>query len=395
MTNTKQTLGKVPFIIFLGLISSGGPIATDIFLPSLPEMPAYFGVSAAAANLILTAYFFSQAVGILLVGPFSDRHGRKKPLGACLAMYIIGGLICALGNSVWVVIAARVLAGFGGGGLMALSMALVKECFDGETRQNSLLAVSAITTCAPLVAPLLGAAILAFADWRGTFTAQAIIGLAALPFYLRINETLAPEDRTTGSALSTFKGMGSMLKSGPLMLMVITTSLCALGVLAYVTSASYIYIDLFQLPQIGYSIFFSINALMGVVFTVLAPKVLKKVSAQNLVTASYILTTLGGLTCFFVGGLSPFVFLGCTLLIVSINGATRPVAVNLALDMHDGDTGSLSSLINFTFTMMGCLGSLLISLPWPNYIFGLGVMAATASGVALVLWTIMRKAKHI
>lgn len=390
-----QTMGKIPFIIFLALISSGGPIANDVFLPALPDMPQALGEPVAIVNLILTAYFFAQAIGMLLIGPFADRYGRKKPVGLCLMLYILGSSVCAFSSNVWIIIGARVVQGFGGGAMVSLATALVKDCFDGEDRQNALIAIQAITSVAPLAAPILGSFLLMFTDWRGTFIAQALIGLCALPLYLRTQETLQKDQTTKSGTLSIFKGFGSILKNTPLVFFILGASLAGATMLAYVTAASYIYIDFFQLPKMGYSLFFSANAAIGVLLTMLVPKILKKVSQKRLVGATFCITPFISAAFLFSADVSPYVFSFYIIFLVSMVGAVRPVAVNLIMGMHDGDTGSLASLINFAFAMLGCLGSLLISQPWPTYIVGVGVISLVAALGSLIIWLGLTKKGRI
>lgn len=395
MTVKKQRMAKAPFVFFLALISSGAPIATDLYLPALPDMPQALGQPISIVNLTLTAYFFAQAIGMLLFGPLSDRYGRKRPVGMGILFYIAGSLLCAFSNSVWTIIAARALQGFGGGGMVSLATALVKDCFEGRDRQNALVAIQAIGSLAPLIAPVAGSALLMVTDWRGTFVAQSLIGICSLPFFARLQETVPSEERATGSICCAFRGFGGILKDAPLTALLVGAGLTSTIMMAYITSASYVYVDFFGLTKMQYSLFFALNAAMGTVGALLIPVALKRTTPKRLLSIIFTVIPLASVLHLFVASASPFVFVFCTILIVPLAMATRPVAVNILMGMHEGDTGTLSSLINFAFAMMGCAGSLLTSLPWPSYVMAVGGIALGASLITLIIWLFVKKEQRV
>ncbi len=391
----KQSLGKAPFIVFLALISSGAPIATDLYLPALPDMPAALGEPISTVNLTLTAYFLFQALGTLIIGSLSDRYGRKRPLGWGLALFIGGGTLCALAQNVWLMIAARALQGFGGGGLVSLATALTKDCFEGKERQNALVIIQAIGSGAPLVAPVLGSGLLLFTDWRGTFAAQVVIGLCALPCFVQLKETVPPEERIANNPLALFSGFRSILRDRPVAAFLLGSGLSSVMLMAYVTSASYVYIDFFGLSKIEYSFFFAFNSATGVIGALMVPFVLRYVTRKKLLTIIFSILPLASVMHLLVAESSPFVFMACIIVLVSLTMSVRPVSINILMGMHDGDTGALSSLINFSFSLFGCVGSLAISQAWPSYIIGVGVISLFVSLGSLIIWLILVKTQCI
>ena len=385
-----QKMSTVGFIALLGLLSSSPPLATDLFLPALPDMPGELGEPVSVINLIITVYFFMQAVGMLTFGPISDRFGRKNPLLVALALFIGGAIVTALAPNAWVAIGARVFQGLGGGGMVSIATALVKDCFEGETRQNALVAIQAIGAIAPMVAPILGSAILMVMDWRGTFLAQAVFALVALVFFPRMVEPLAPEDRAEGNPLRCFVGLVHVTKNGLFMALLLAGAMSMVPMMAYVTSASYTYIDFYGTTTFVYSLFFAANAVMSIVSTAAVPFLLKVTSWKSLMTIALAGYLAMSAILLFAAPFSPFVFLGAVIIGSFSCSVVRPVSVNALMDLHSGDTGSAAAMINCVNTLFGCFGSLLISLPWTNFVWGLGWIALGSGVIGLLIWAFVR-----
>ncbi len=129
----------------------------------------------------------------------SDKYGRKKVLIIGSTLYVAASAICALSFTVYMMIAARVVQGIGAGAIIAVSTALIKDCFSGEQRTTILALVQSVAGVAPMIAPVLGAILLVFTDWRGSFVVLTIAGVLCLLLSLLYQETLSGEERYEGS----------------------------------------------------------------------------------------------------------------------------------------------------------------------------------------------------
>ena len=125
-------LGRKGLIVFLAFLSAFVPLTTDLYLPALPSMVQVFSTTPQIANFTLSFFMLFFAVSMLLWGPFTDKYGRKPILYTGLALYLAGCLICIFSISITMLIIGRVLQAIGSGAIQAVSMAIVKDCFQGE-----------------------------------------------------------------------------------------------------------------------------------------------------------------------------------------------------------------------------------------------------------------------
>ena len=176
----QKYLGKAGLVLFITLMNMFIPLSTDLYLPALPSMSEILDAPTALTNLTLVAFFFFYAVGTLFWGPMSDKYGRKKILTVGAVLYTAASMLCALAPDVYVLIGARVAQGIGAGAITAVSMALIKDCYSGKTRESILAVVQTVAGLAPMLAPVVGAFLLKFTDWRGSFWLLTVAGLACL-----------------------------------------------------------------------------------------------------------------------------------------------------------------------------------------------------------------------
>ena len=168
------------FIVMLGLLSALPPFGIDAGLPGLSSLQVDLGIGPGQAAQTLTLFLLGFAVGPVLFGPLSDRYGRKPVLLGGVALFTLAALGCATSTSLEMLLAFRVLQGVGAGAAAALPAAIVRDVFEGDrgmTRQSYVALVNAV---APLVAPLMGAGLLAFGDWRLIYVGLTIVGTGLL-----------------------------------------------------------------------------------------------------------------------------------------------------------------------------------------------------------------------
>ncbi|MBY6276244.1 MFS transporter [Symbiobacterium thermophilum] len=385
----QKRLGTAGLIALITVLNMTAPLSTDMYLPSFPTMMDEFGVTAGVLNLTLVGFFFFFAVGMLVFGPFSDRYGRKPVLVAGLGLYLAASLACAGAGSIWQLILFRVLQALGAGCMVSVSTALVKDCFDGRMRGTILATIQSMSVIAPMLAPIIGAFIVQYATWRTTFLVLAGISLCSLTAALLLQEPLPPGARLRGPILGSLGRLFVVARNPSFTSLLLVVALIPAGFMAYISVSSYIYQGFFGLSETAYSLFFATNAGVSVLGPLTYIAINRKVPSRLIITGALGLALCGGLAVLLLGRTAPLAFLLSFIPYSFGSSLIRPVSTNTLLSQQDSDTGSASALINFGNTAMGSLGMVLAALPWPDFVTGLGTIAAGCALLALLGWAVL------
>ncbi|MFE3827731.1 Bcr/CflA family efflux MFS transporter [Streptomyces sp. NPDC059092] len=191
----------------LVLLCFVGPLSTDMYLPAFPRMAAELRTDASGVQLTLTAFLVGMALGHLVLGPLSDRYGRRTPLLAGAAVCTVATALCALAPGLGALIALRLAAGFSGAAGVVVGRAVVADVASGAAAARLLGVLMTLAGLAPVLAPLAGGAVIGAAGWRGVFGVLAGVSLLALAAVaVAVPETLPRERRRAG-------GRGALLRT--------------------------------------------------------------------------------------------------------------------------------------------------------------------------------------
>lgn len=202
--------------LVLGGLTATPPLAMDMYLPALPAVTHSYGASAATIQLTLTACLAGMALGQLVVGPMSDKWGRRRPLLTGLVLYVLATALCVVAPNAALLVTFRLIQGLAGAAGIVIARAVVRDLYDGLAMARFFSTLMLISGAAPIVAPLIGGQLLRFTDWRGVFAVLTLIGLGLLVLVHRVlPETLAPEDRHSGGFRATLATMRGLLADRP------------------------------------------------------------------------------------------------------------------------------------------------------------------------------------
>jgi len=202
---------KAPWglVLLLGSLTALGPLAIDMYLPSLPALSKSLHASPGEVSITLAAFFAGLGIGQLVYGPLSDRIGRRGPLLFGVALYLVGAVLCALAPNVWLLVAARFIEALGGSAGQVVVRAAVRDRFGHQMAARVLSLLMLVLGLAPIIAPLFGGYLLLVASWRAIFWTQAIAAAVVLTttalFLKESRGDAARADARGESPLATFR----------------------------------------------------------------------------------------------------------------------------------------------------------------------------------------------
>jgi MFS transporter, DHA1 family, multidrug resistance protein len=350
-------------VILVGSLSIFGPLCIDMYLPALPGISRELHASASAVQLTLTACLIGIAVGQLLLGPISDRVGRRPPLLAGLGAFIASSVACAFAPNVYALAGCRLIQGVGGAAGIVISRSIVRDLHSGVALVRFFSTLMLATGLGPILAPQIGSWVLTFTTWRGVFLILAGFGVTLLgTAWWRVPETLPPHLRSTGSVWSTMATMLSVGRDRVFLGYALACGLGMSGTFAYVAGSSFVLQNVYGLsPQI-YGLVFALNACGLVSGAQVNGRLVARFGPSRLLTCGLVTMTAGGtllLSVVVTGavglpGVIPALFVvmfGC--------GFVGPNAVALALQRYPQAAGAASAVLgSFQFLLAAAVAPL-------------------------------------
>ena len=378
---------------FLALISAFPPLSTVLYLPALPQMVEALDTTQTSVNMTLSMFFLFYSVGLLFWGPLSEKFGRKPILLSGLTIYVVASLFCAFSQHVEQLIAGRIIQALGGSAATVVATAIVKDIYSGREREKVMATIMSMVIIAPMVAPVLGALLLKYTSWRTIFLMLAAIGAITLLGGMLFRETLS--EKFTGSLIGSWYRLLVVLKNLGFSSLLLIFSLAPIALMAFLASASYIYIDGFGLTEGQFSLFFAFNATCAMVGPTIYMRMRRHIEPKLIVTVCFTLIAVCGVVVSVFGHISPWWFALSVGPVTMAVIAVRVPGTHLMLEQQDEDTGSASALINFFAMFMGSMGMQLVTL-WPGtLITNLGYIQIGVGMVCSILWLLCRNRPFI
>jgi DHA1 family bicyclomycin/chloramphenicol resistance-like MFS transporter len=374
--------------LILGSLSAFGPITTDLYLPALPATAVDLATSQASIQGTLTACLIGLALGQVFIGPLSDGVGRRRPMVAGMALFILSSLACATAGSVYLLLAARLVQGLAGSAGIVLSLAIVRDLFSGVAAGRMIAGLMAVGGVAPIVAPLVGAQLLRVTSWRGLFVVLAGLGVVLLILALAaVPETLPPRQRRPVRWSALAAGYAALARDRRFVGLTVGGAL-AFGVMfAYISTSSFIFQTHYGYTEAEFSFVFATNAVGLLTLNLIGGRLLGRVSAAMLVRvgmAGMLVGSAGALAALAWGG--PGTLIPALFVTVSSLGLVMPTAAAMALEPHAELAGTASAGVGAGRYIVGGVLAAVAGLGGDPVVLGVVMVASAVAAAIAFIW---------
>ncbi|MET9374951.1 Bcr/CflA family multidrug efflux MFS transporter [Streptomyces sp. NPDC002992] len=376
--------------LVLGGLTALPPLSMDMYLPALPEVTESLRAPAATVQLTLTACLAGMALGQLVVGPMSDRWGRRRPLLIGMIVYVAATAVCAFAPSAELLISFRLLQGLAGAAGIVIARAIVRDLYDGVEMARFFSTLMLISGVAPIIAPLIGGQILRITDWRGVFHVLAVIGvLLTVVVWKFLGETLPPERRHAGGVGEALRTMRGLLADRVFTGYMLAGGLAFAALFAYISASPFVVQEIYGASPQTFSLLFGLNSIGLVAVGQINGKLLVgRVSLDKvlgwglsvilLASVALVLMTSG---VFGTVGLAP-ISAGLFVL-MSAMGLALPNTNAQALMRTPHAAGSASALLGTSSFLVGAVASPLVGIAGETTAVPMAVVQLTCAIAAL------------
>ncbi|GEN81003.1 multidrug effflux MFS transporter [Actinotalea fermentans] len=368
----------------LGAMAFLPAATTDMYLPSLPDVARDLQTSEAAVALTISWVLAGAAVAQLVIGPLSDRVGRRRPAVVGLGVYVVVALACAVAATVTQLIALRVVQGAVGAAGTVVATAVIGDRWRGAEAARMLSRLWLAIAVGPVLAPLAGTVVAGHWGWRGVFVALAVTAALIVAAVLRwLPETRPPAQRSTERLADTFRGYREALRDGQFVAFALLPGLALAVIMSYVTGSTFVFQREYGLDPTGFAIAFGTGATSMLAGSQANAVLVRRYGPDRLLAVALpavVATTLAVLVVAsgrFGGVVGVLVPLWLT---VGLLSSVLANASALALARLPGRSGTASAVLGFS---QGALGGLVS--PLVGALGGTGTaMACVMVGLALV-----------
>lgn len=346
---------SVWLVVILGSLSACGPLAIDMYLPAFPGIADDLGTSIASVQLTLSVFLVGLAFGQFLWGTLCDQWGRRLPMLLGGAAFVVAAVFCAMTQSIAVLIAARFLMGLGGSAGVVVSRAVVRDMFDEHESARFYSLMMIIGGLAPIVAPGLGAVLLAWWHWRAIFWVVAAFGaFCFVGVFWGVPETL-PSTARAGGVSAAAARYTSLFRDGRFVGCALATGFAYAMLFAYISGSPFLFMELYGITPQRFSLLFMTNAAGIYIMGQLNRVLLRRLSPRQILARASVLNLASCLSLFFIlatglGGFTAF-FILLFILVASL-GWVLPNIIAVAMKTVGAQAGSASALLGvlqFTF----------------------------------------------
>lgn len=338
------------FLVVLVGATALGPLAIQIFLPSLPAIQADLQVSGSLAQLVFSLSAGAIAVSMLVYGPVSDRFGRRPTLVAGLILYLIGSLVSTFAPNIAVLIVGRMIQAVGGAAPLTLTRTIIRDLYGRERSASMIAYITMAMVIAPMLAPAIGGYLNDWIGWRANFAFCGLVGVLVTALVI----TGLPETHHQRVGIPGLAGMfatfGQLLRNPAFCGFALQSAFCLASFFSFAAAAPYVVIVVMERSASAYGLFFIVISLAFMLGNFVAGRISERVGVERMVVIGSSLAVLATLSCLLaitLFGWVPWALFGPCILLAIGNGFSVPNAMAGAISVEPRAAGAASGLAGF------------------------------------------------
>ncbi|WP_332716059.1 multidrug effflux MFS transporter [Pelagibacterium mangrovi] len=362
MTTTASAtrdVSRPEFIALIAGLMALNALAIDVMLPALPYMGEALGVmNENDRHFVLTAYMLGFGLAQLAFGPLSDRFGRRAPLLVGMVVYILAAFAAVFSPNFATLLVLRFVQGLGAAGTRVIATSVVRDRFGGRAMAEVMSLVFMVFMVIPVIAPAIGQVILFTGPWEYIFVFMAVLGaVIAIWAYVRLPETLAPENRRTLRPAVVIDGFRTVLSNRMAIMYGLAGTFIFGALFGFINTSQQIYVDVYGLGAL-FPLAFAFQASLMSVSSYTNSRMVRRVGMRRLSHgALLVFTAMSGVWLILAMTVPMPLWLFMTLLciIMFMFGWTTSNMNSLSMEPLGAVAGTASSVFGFIQTVGGAI----------------------------------------
>ncbi|WP_291865347.1 multidrug effflux MFS transporter [Bradyrhizobium sp.] len=383
-------------IAVLAALAATGTLATNILLPSLPQMAASLRVSTAEVTASITVFLAVFALGQLVVGPISDRYGRRWPVLIGFAVFLAGSIWCGLATDLTNLLIGRVIQAAGACSTSVLSRAIARDLFSGPALGRAMALIMIAMAAAPGFSPLLGGALDQTFGWRSEFVFVGVFAVIGAIAYAAVLGETHHSTRTPLNPPAIARNYLGLIADRRFLVPAATVSLIMGGLFAMFSAAPRVLIEAMHFTPIQLGLFFAGTVLVVFAAGMLATKLAPRLGLDRAIQIGLLFAAAGSAAVLLASILTPgfLPFLGAMSVFLLGMGIVNPLGTAQALSPFGEKAGAASALVGFWQMMSAAIAVWLAATVSHEAMFALGIVLTVASLMAVGLYTMRARARQ-